>query len=438
MSSGSLKTFLKKSGKVPKPVIKLWSKQILEGLDYLHSHNPPIIHRDIKLDNIFIGGTSGIVKIGDMGLARNVTKAPMTCTGTPQFMAPDYFLGGEYNESVDIWAFGMCLIEMVTLDYPYYEYEQHYQIYKALSENVMPRSLAKIIDEDIVVFIAYCLDIPEKRLTCKQLLKQPFLIEHDESTPSLRTEVEVDEFLSDEFSWKEHLESLIKSYSTGNDTDSIDILRRSDSNDILIKYNDRSSEEDNLSQGSSGDLIEIKFMLEVSSIDFKKQIKFKYDKHNDTPEKIARELASHLSLDETIEKKISIHIEQHITKKINGMVSVENDSSDIVQETTSVSSEQISSDYVPSSSVEEQNEELPSISVNETNDSLYVPPRSASIDINLGVREPDGKRNLSSSNEILLSDLFNKNIKELAGKPEEELNILEYYDDNKLVELDDF
>lgn len=50
-------------------VMKRWAWQILCGLVYLHGHNPPIIHRDLKCDNIFINGSSGIVKIGDLGLA---------------------------------------------------------------------------------------------------------------------------------------------------------------------------------------------------------------------------------------------------------------------------------------------------------------------------------------------------------------------------------
>jgi serine/threonine protein kinase len=49
--------------------VKNWSRQILRGLLYLHSHDPPIIHRDLKCDNIFINGNQGEVKIGDLGLA---------------------------------------------------------------------------------------------------------------------------------------------------------------------------------------------------------------------------------------------------------------------------------------------------------------------------------------------------------------------------------
>ena len=50
-------------------VIRSWGRQILKGLSFLHTRTPPIIHRDLKCDNIFINGTTGLVKIGDLGLA---------------------------------------------------------------------------------------------------------------------------------------------------------------------------------------------------------------------------------------------------------------------------------------------------------------------------------------------------------------------------------
>lgn len=49
--------------------MKNWCRQILRGLNYLHTHDPPVIHRDLKCDNIFINGNQGEVKIGDLGLA---------------------------------------------------------------------------------------------------------------------------------------------------------------------------------------------------------------------------------------------------------------------------------------------------------------------------------------------------------------------------------
>ena len=55
--------------------VKNWCRQILRGLLYLHSHDPPIIHRDLKCDNIFVNGNQGEVKIGDLGLAAILVQA---------------------------------------------------------------------------------------------------------------------------------------------------------------------------------------------------------------------------------------------------------------------------------------------------------------------------------------------------------------------------
>jgi WNK lysine deficient protein kinase len=62
MTSGSLRSFLHTAGFVSIGAVKNWCRQILAGLDYLHRIcNPPIIHRDIKLDNIFFHGATGQV-----------------------------------------------------------------------------------------------------------------------------------------------------------------------------------------------------------------------------------------------------------------------------------------------------------------------------------------------------------------------------------------
>lgn len=61
--------YRKKHKTVDMKAIKNWARQILRGLDYLHSQKPPVIHRDLKCDNIFVNGNQGEVKIGDLGLA---------------------------------------------------------------------------------------------------------------------------------------------------------------------------------------------------------------------------------------------------------------------------------------------------------------------------------------------------------------------------------
>uniref|UniRef100_A0A4W4DNS1 non-specific serine/threonine protein kinase n=1 Tax=Electrophorus electricus TaxID=8005 RepID=A0A4W4DNS1_ELEEL len=133
MTSGTLKTYLKRF-KVMKPkVLRSWCRQILKGLHFLHTRTPPIIHRDLKCDNIFITGPTGSVKIGDLGLA-TLKRASFakSVIGTPEFMAPEMY-EEHYDESVDVYAFGMCMLEMATSEYPYSECQNAAQIYRKVT-----------------------------------------------------------------------------------------------------------------------------------------------------------------------------------------------------------------------------------------------------------------------------------------------------------------
>lgn len=108
MTSGTLKSYIRKTkGPVKPKVLKSWCRQVLSGLHYLHSREPPIIHRDLKCENIFINGNNGQAKIGDLGLA--VVKHrehASSVLGTPEYMAPELY-DEKYDERVDIYAFGM-------------------------------------------------------------------------------------------------------------------------------------------------------------------------------------------------------------------------------------------------------------------------------------------------------------------------------------------
>jgi hypothetical protein len=76
--------YRQKHKKLNKNALKRWAWQILQGLVYLHGHTPPIIHRDLKCDNIFVNGSAGVVKIGDLGLATLLQRSqtPQSCLGT--------------------------------------------------------------------------------------------------------------------------------------------------------------------------------------------------------------------------------------------------------------------------------------------------------------------------------------------------------------------
>uniref|UniRef100_A0A0D9VJD7 non-specific serine/threonine protein kinase n=1 Tax=Leersia perrieri TaxID=77586 RepID=A0A0D9VJD7_9ORYZ len=174
-TSGSLRQYRQKHPRVDLMAIKNWARQILRGLAYLHTHQPPIIHRDLKCDNIFVNGNHGEVKIGDLGLATvMLTPRAKSVIGTPEFMAPELY-DENYDELVDIYSFGMCMLEMFTLEYPYSECRNAAQIFKKVSKGVRPAALAKITNTQAKQFIEKCLVPAPERLSAKELLQDPFL-----------------------------------------------------------------------------------------------------------------------------------------------------------------------------------------------------------------------------------------------------------------------
>ncbi|KAA8540759.1 hypothetical protein F0562_024322 [Nyssa sinensis] len=125
------------------------------------------------------------VKIGDLGLAAILCQARSahSVIGTPEFMAPELY-EEEYNELVDIYAFGMCLLELVTFEYPYVECANAAQIYKKVISGIKPASLAKVKDLGVRAFIEKCIAKVSDRLPAKELLMDPFL-QSDEDNGSV-------------------------------------------------------------------------------------------------------------------------------------------------------------------------------------------------------------------------------------------------------------
>jgi len=156
--------------------VKNWARQILGGLHYLHNHMPCIIHRDLNCSNIFVNGNTGILKIGDLGLAVTVGNdhAAHTIIGTPEFMAPELY-EEDYNELIDVYSFGMCLLEMVTLKIPYSECLTVAQIYKKVSSGIRPAALEKVTNQETRRFIEKCLALTSVRPSVAELLMDPFL-----------------------------------------------------------------------------------------------------------------------------------------------------------------------------------------------------------------------------------------------------------------------
>ncbi|KAF9594562.1 hypothetical protein IFM89_033532 [Coptis chinensis] len=175
LTSGTLREFRQKFKRVDIRAVKNWARQILNGLVYLHGQDPPVIHRDLKCDNIFVNGHLGQVKIGDLGLAAILHGSQAhSVIGTPEFMAPELY-EEEYNELVDVYSFGMCVLEMLTSEYPYGECSNPAQIYKKVTSGKLPGAFYRIHDPEARRFVGKCLEVVSKRLPAKELLQDPFL-----------------------------------------------------------------------------------------------------------------------------------------------------------------------------------------------------------------------------------------------------------------------
>ncbi|KAF8560706.1 hypothetical protein P879_09565 [Paragonimus westermani] len=122
---GSLTSLLKKYGPLKEPAVAEYSEQILQGLNYLHSHR--ILHRDIKADNILIDQFTGVVKISDFGVSKRLVglhAQAQSFKGTIQYMAPELIDNRQgYGFSIDIWSFGCTVVQMLTGTIPFKEYD---------------------------------------------------------------------------------------------------------------------------------------------------------------------------------------------------------------------------------------------------------------------------------------------------------------------------
>jgi len=120
MEKGSLRdVLLKTEGKIDWKLKLRLAIDACKGMEYLHSFNPPLIHRDIKSSNLLID-KKWRCKVADFGISRIPnSSASTTLVGTPAYMAPEVISKNEISAKADVYSFGVTLTELVTGVPPY-------------------------------------------------------------------------------------------------------------------------------------------------------------------------------------------------------------------------------------------------------------------------------------------------------------------------------
>lgn len=189
---GSVGKILQLHGRLSEPTIRSLTRQVLEGLSYLHSRG--ILHRDLKADNLLLD-LDGVCKISDFGISkksRNIyaNDAEMSMQGTIFWMAPEVIHNVVRNEKqgysakVDVWSLGCVVLEMFAGRRPWSTDEAIGAMYKLGTSRQAPpipedtKPYVSNVGED---FLKQCFEVnPEKRPTAQKLLEHEFSLEDPE------------------------------------------------------------------------------------------------------------------------------------------------------------------------------------------------------------------------------------------------------------------
>eukprot|EP01064_Diplonema_japonicum_P001729 TRINITY_DN11148_c0_g1_i1.p1 TRINITY_DN11148_c0_g1~~TRINITY_DN11148_c0_g1_i1.p1 ORF type:complete len:618 (+),score=83.88 TRINITY_DN11148_c0_g1_i1:54-1907(+) len=243
VSGGSLAKFVKNlPGTLPEEAGKAYIKQVLRGLEYLHSHN--IVHRDIKGDNILINHQEGIVKITDFGSSRKIhqTIATMpggTLTGTPNWMAPEMITSQLYEEipfkkKLDVWSVGCTVVEMLNRGRPPWPtFTSHWAaLFHIANSTEVPDGIPEHITVECKSFITMCLKRSvEERAAISDLLEHEWLSDsalnfkfdaksiHDPDLASMNRDWKKLSFMQRSQQQQQQQEQRMRIISSENETD---------------------------------------------------------------------------------------------------------------------------------------------------------------------------------------------------------------------------
>lgn len=178
---GALDELLKRNGKLKEKYVARFVAQLVRGLMYLH-HQKSVVHRDLKLANLFLDGALNL-KIGDFGLSAVIREGEKrkTVCGTPNYIAPEVLFGKASGHSfeADVWSLGVIVYTLL-VGVPPFQQKNIEEIYRLIELNkyIFPEGNT-LSSEAIDLISRILINNPAERPDLEQIMEHRFLSQRE-------------------------------------------------------------------------------------------------------------------------------------------------------------------------------------------------------------------------------------------------------------------